>query len=198
MIIFNCIGICRLQISTAYTYISDISRILKDNIVMASFLDNTKGLLNTTLCYIENKGRYLMLHRIKKNDDPNKGKWVGIGGKLEKDESIEECMLREVYEETNLTLDNYTYRGCVDFKSDIYPEEIMHLFTAVSSSDLLPSECNEGILSWVDKSSISSLPMWEGDAVFFDLINKNSPFFYLTLNYHGDNLIDYDINYPAT
>ena len=137
-----------------------------------------------------------MLHRVKKDSDPNKGKWVGIGGKVEPGETVEQCLVREVFEETGLILDSYSYRGVVDFVSDIYPEEMMHLFTASVSSPGPLGECREGELAWVDIDKISSLPMWEGDSVFIDLIKRNEPFFNLRLVYSSDSLVSHDVSYP--
>ena len=145
----------------------------------------------TTLCYIRHQGKTLMMHRIRKQNDENEGKWVGIGGKLEPGESPETCLLREVREETALTLDSWEYRGIVDFVSDRWEEEYMHLFTAeVSAPGPLP-DCDEGVLSWVENGKLSSLPMWEGDRVFFDLLDAGSPFFRLRLEYRGEALISH-------
>ena len=119
----------------------------------------------TTLCYIENNGRYLMLHRIKKEDDVNKGKWIGVGGKLENGESPVECIQREIKEETALEITDLKYRGKVSFISDIYEDEIMHLFTAKAQNENF-SSCTEGELKWIDKADILSLNLWEGDRVF--------------------------------
>lgn len=142
---------------------------------------------NTTLCYIEKDGALLMLHRVKKQNDLNHDKWVGVGGKFEENESPEECLLREVREETGLTLTSWRYRGVVTFVSDEWEGEYMHLFTADGfEGELL--ECNEGHLEWVAKERVSQLPMWAGDAVFFRLLAEEAPFFSLKLVYKGDDL----------
>ena len=129
------------------------------------------------------------MHRTKKKNDVNGGKWVGIGGKIERGESVEQCLLREMREESGIVPERYEYRGTVDFVSDEWEEEIMHLFTAtVSERHPLP-ECDEGELFWVDASELRSLPMWEGDRVFFDLIDAGAPFFRLRLIYEGEKLV---------
>lgn len=142
---------------------------------------------NSTLCYIEKDGQYLMLYRNKKKHDPNGGKWIGVGGKFEEGESPDDCLCREVLEETGLTLTNYQFRGIVTFVSDIWPTEQMHLFTADEFTGIL-SECSEGELTWVDKSDVLSLPLWEGDKVFLKLLAEDAPFFLLKLIYAGDDL----------
>ena len=123
-----------------------------------------------------------MLHRVKKKNDINHDKWIGVGGKFEDKESPEECMLREAFEETGLTLTDYQYRGIVTFVSDEYETEYMHLFTASAWSGEM-TECNEGILEWVPKNQVPELPIWEGDKIFFRLIAENRPFFSLKLSY---------------
>ena len=142
----------------------------------------------TSLCYIENSGRYLMMHRISKDNDENKGKWIGVGGKFEEGESPEDCMLRETFEETGIKVTDFKYRGIVTFVSDIYETEHMHLFTATSATDtFLP--CDEGELSWIEKERILSLNLWEGDRVFLKLMeDEERPFFSLKLVYLGDEL----------
>ena len=143
---------------------------------------------NTTLCYIEHNGKVLMLFRNKKKEDINEGKWIGIGGKFKENESPEECMLREVYEETGIKLAKWKYRGVVTFVSDSCEGEYMHLFTAISDTDTV-TECAEGELRWIDKDKILSLNMWEGDRVFLELLDKGEEFFSLKLCYEGDKLI---------
>ena len=128
-----------------------------------------------------------MLHRIKKQNDLNHDKWIGVGGGFEQDESPEECMLRETWEETGLTLTSWTYRGIITFVSDTWETEYMHLFTADGFSGEL-IDCNEGVLEWVPKQQIFSLPIWEGDKLFFRLLDDNIPFFSLKLCYAGDTL----------
>lgn len=149
---------------------------------------------NTTLCHIEKDGRYLMLHRIKKENDLNRDKWVGIGGKFEEKESPEQCNAREVFEETGLSLFDAKYRCVVTFVSDVWESELMHVFTAKEFTGSL-KECDEGELVWIDKNEIYSLPIWEGDKIFLRLIeSENYPFFSLRLEYKGDTLIDAQLN----
>lgn len=147
----------------------------------------------TTLCYLENdKNEYLMLHRTKKKDDPNEGKWIGIGGKFEENESPEDCLLREVYEETGLMLKKYDFRGIVTFISDEWETEYMHLFTAEEwTGDM--HECSEGTLKWISKSDIENLKLWEGDRIFLRLLAEDKRFFSLKLTYRGDSLESSDL-----
>ncbi len=143
---------------------------------------------NTTLCYIHNdRGQTLLIHRIKKENDLNRDKWIGVGGKFEDKESPEECLLREVREETGLTLTSYRYRGVVTFVSDVWETEYMHLFTADGFTGEL-SRCDEGVLEWVDDDKVAALPTWEGDRIFLRLLDEDAPFFSLKLVYEGDNL----------
>lgn len=144
---------------------------------------------NTTLCYIEQNGAYLMIHRIKKENDENKDKWIGIGGKLEEGESPHDCVMREIYEETGLTVKNPTYRGLVTFVSDRYGTEYMHLFSAFKFTGDLLTECDEGRLEWIKKDALYSLPMWEGDKIFLELLDTEKRFFSLKLVYEGDRLV---------
>lgn len=143
---------------------------------------------NTTLCYIENEcGDYLMLHRVKKENDCNRDKWIGVGGKFEDGESPEECVLRETLEETGLTLTDWRYRGIVTFVSDRWETEYMHLFTATGWTGRL-HECDEGVLEWVSREQFRGLPQWEGDRIFLWLIEEDAPFFSLKLRYEGEHL----------
>ena len=142
---------------------------------------------NTTLCYLEKDGKYLMLHRVKEKEDINAGKWLGVGGHFEEGESPYDCAIREVFEETGLALAAARYRAVVTFASDAYESEQMHLFTADSFLGEL-IECPEGELCWIDKNEVLSLPMWEGDAVFLKLLLEKEEFFSLKLTYHGDTL----------
>ncbi len=145
------------------------------------------GCLNTTLCYIEQQGRYLMLHRTKKQGDPNAGKWVGIGGKFEDGESPEDCVRREVLEETGLTLTAPLLRGIITFVSDCFPTEYMFLFTAEAVCSTL-SLCDEGELAWIEKDRLFSLPLWAGDRIFLSLLQERMAFFSLKLCYCGEAL----------
>ncbi|MBQ9759863.1 MAG: 8-oxo-dGTP diphosphatase [Clostridia bacterium] len=141
----------------------------------------------TTLCYPERDGKYLMLHRVKKKNDVNHDKRIGVGGHFEDGESPEDCMLREVLEETGLTVTQFQYRGIVTFVSDRDPCEYMHLFTCSDwTGDL--RECDEGNLEWIDKKQLLDLPLWEGDRIFLRLLDENVPFFSLKLIYQGDRL----------
>ena len=152
-------------------------------------------MIYSTLCYLERGDEYLMLHRVKKKDDMNHDKWIGVGGKFEDKESPEDCILRETFEETGLRLTDYRYRGLVTFVSDLYPTEYMHLFTAKNFEGTLRSDCPEGVLKWVDKSDIPTLPRWEGDKVFMSLLDTDTPFFSLRLEYSGDTLIGSKLEY---
>lgn len=149
---------------------------------------------NTSLCYIERAGSYLMLHRVKKALDENKDKWIGIGGKFEEGESPEDCVLREVREETGLTLCSWRYRGIVTFVSDEWGTEYMHLFTSADFCGELREDCTEGTLEWIEKSRLLSLPIWEGDRIFLRLLDTDEPFFSLKLCYAGDRLTEAMLN----
>lgn len=144
----------------------------------------------TTLCYIEKDNKYLMLHRVKKENDLNKDKWIGVGGHFELGESPEECLLREVKEETGLTLTSWKFRGIVTFLSNEWEEaEYMCLYTADGfEGNLIP--CNEGALEWVEKAKVTELPIWEGDKIFLQLLKENREFFSLKLRYEGDKLVE--------
>ena len=142
---------------------------------------------NTTLVHLERDGKYLMLHLVKKERDENHDKWVGIGGKFEEGESPEDCALREVYEETGLTLRSWAYRGIVTFVSDEWGTEYMHLFHSADFTGTV-KDCDEGVLEWVDKKALLSLPIWAGDRIFLRLLDSDRPFFSLKLCYTGDRL----------
>ena len=146
-------------------------------------------MLNTTLCYIEKDNKYLMLHRVKKENDLNKDKWVGIGGKFEENESPEDCLLREVKEESGLTLTSWRYRGIVTFINTKCEAEFMHLFTADAFEGEMKS-CDEGELEWIKKSELMRLTLWEGDKIFLKLLADDAPFFSLKLVYEGDRLTE--------
>ncbi len=149
---------------------------------------------NTTLCYLERDGCYLMLHRIKKENDLNHDKWIGIGGKFEEGESPENCLLREVWEETGLSLDSWRYCGIVTFVSDEWGTEYMHLFHSEDFHGSL-RECDEGSLEWIEKSVLAALPdQWEGDRIFLRMMENNEPFFSLKLCYRGDLLTGAELN----
>ena len=143
----------------------------------------------TTLCYIEKDGAYLMMHRIKKEKDCNKDKYVGVGGHLEEGESPAECLLREVKEETGLVLKQFRQRGIVTFISDEWESEYMFLYTADAFEGEL-TDCNEGTLEWIAKEDVYSLPIWEGDKIFFRLLAEESEFFDLKLCYEGEKLVE--------
>ncbi len=148
---------------------------------------------NTTLCYIEKDENYLMLHRVKKVNDENQDKWIGVGGKFEAEESPENCLLREVREETGLLLTDYRYRGIVTFVSNEWGTEYMHLFTASGFEGEMKT-CDEGELVWVPKSEIEHLNIWEGDKIFFRLLAESDGFFSLKLRYEGETLAEFDIH----
>lgn len=141
----------------------------------------------TSLCYLVQGDSVLMLHRVKKQNDENHDKWIGVGGKFEEGESPEDCALREVREETGLTLTDYAYRGIVTFVSDRWPCEQMHLFTADRWTGQL-RECDEGVLEWLPRESLMALPMWAGDRIFLELLWQEVPFFSLKLVYAGETL----------
>ena len=141
----------------------------------------------TTLCYLDRDSEYLMLHRTKKEGDENRDKWIGVGGKFEPGESPEDCLLREVREETGLTLTAWRYRGLVTFVSDVWPCEYMHLFTADAwTGEERP--CDEGELRWIGKEELYELTMWQGDRIFLRLLSEEVPFFSLKLVYRGEEL----------
>ena len=149
---------------------------------------------NTTLCYLTRGDEVLMLHRVKKENDINRDKWIGIGGKFEAEESPDECLRREVLEETGLTLNAWQCRGVVTFLTDDPSQgEFMYLFTSGDFSGSL-KECDEGDLQWVKRELLNNLPKWEGDQIFLDLLWQDAPFFLLTLRYSGDTLTEALLN----
>ena len=145
-------------------------------------------LLQTTLCYLEKDGCYLMLHRVKKKNDVNKDKWIGVGGKFEPGEDALACAMREVLEETGYTMDHPRYRAMVDFYCPPWQPERMHLYTCDAFSGT-PHPCNEGDLVWVPRDQVQALPIWQGDKIFFDLLDQDAPFFHLELFYQGEALV---------
>ncbi len=142
----------------------------------------------TTLCHIEKDGKYLMLHRVSKQKDVNKGKWIGVGGHFEEGESPEECLLREVREETGLTLTAWKFRGFLTFQSEGWPSEYICVYTADAFTGELRS-CDEGELAWVPKEELLRLNLWEGDRIFLKLLLEEAPFFSLKLCYQGEKLV---------
>ncbi len=147
----------------------------------------------STLCYIEKNGKYLMLHRIKKANDINKGKWIGVGGHFEQNETPEECLLREVKEETGFILKEFRLRGILTFLADNLPAEYIFLYTAHQFTGE-QVQCDEGVLEWIKKEDISSLSLWEGDRVFFHLLDTTESVFSLKLRYEGDRLVEKVLN----
>lgn len=141
---------------------------------------------HTTLCYLEKDGQYLMIHRVKKAQDENKEKWIGIGGKLEPGESPYDCARREIYEETGLTVGHLFYRAFITFVSEAYGTEYMHLFTSRDFDGTLRDDCEEGELCWIDKARLYELTLWEGDRLFLELLDRESRFFSLKLCYDAD------------
>ena len=150
---------------------------------------------HTTVCYIEKDDSYLMLHRIKKENDCNKDKWIGIGGKLEEGESPFDCIRREVTEETGLTLNKLQYRGIITFVSNIFGTEYMHLFLSSDFSGKIIDDCDEGKLEWILKDDLKNIPMWEGDKIFLELLEEENRFFSLKLEYHDDTLISHTLEF---
>ncbi len=150
-------------------------------------------MINTTLCYVLRGQEVLMLHRVKKKNDINQDKWIGIGGKFEGEESPEECLLREAKEETGLTLTSWKCRGVVTFLNTVCQGEFMYLFTADGFCGEL-TDCPEGELQWVSREFLDALPKWEGDKIFLELLWQDAPFFLLTLRYDGDKLVEAVLN----
>lgn len=143
----------------------------------------------TTLCYIENDGKYLMLHRSPKKHDGSVGMWMGVGGKLEEGETPDECVVRETKEETGLTLVDYRKRGVIYFYSDVWEDEIMHLYSGYSFEGELTDACDEGELYWIDTDKVMELDMWEGDRVFLKLMAAGEQDFELEVHYEGHKLV---------
>lgn len=147
----------------------------------------------STLCYIEKDNKYLMLHRTKKENDINKDKWLGIGGKFEEGESPEECIIREVKEETGLILKSYKLRCIVTYTSNKWETEYIYVFT---SNDFTGEqiECDEGDLQWIDKNEVIKLNTWEGDRIFVEKIQKDNTFFTVKFIYDEEKLVKYSLN----
>ena len=141
--------------------------------------------INTTLCYLRRGGETLLLHRVKKEGDMNRDKWIGVGGKFLPGESPEDCLRREVMEETGLTLHGWAYRGIVTFVSDQYGTEYMHLFESWDFSGEV-RDCDEGVLEWLPWAQLPKLPIWEGDKLFLRLLDSRRGFFSLKLRYEGE------------
>lgn len=163
-----------------------------DCVLNGKVIKMTKSNL-TTLCYIEKDNQYLMMHRIKKKNDINQDKWVGVGGHFEKDETPEECLCREVLEETGLCLTKYQARGMITFMSDRWQTEYMYLYTASEYTGEL-IDCEEGTLEWIDKKDVYDLPIWEGDKDFFRLLEQDTPFFFMKLRYVGEQLVEKSVD----
>jgi len=149
-------------------------------------------MLNTTLIHVEKDGKYLMMHRVKKENDVNHDKWTGVGGKFEEGETPEECAVRETLEETGLTITDYRLRGIVTFLSDKWEGEYMYVFTATGFTGEL-IDCDEGTLEWVDKDVIPTLPIWEGDKLFLKELIEDRGFFTMKLRYEGETLAESDV-----
>ena len=150
-------------------------------------------MIDSTLCYLLRGDEVLMMHRTRKKNDMNHDKWIAVGGRFEKDESPEDCALREVKEETGLTMTAWQYRGVVLFLNDQYPPERMHLFTSDAFEGEL-TDCDEGELVWLPKEQLDTLPQWEGDRIFHRLLKEEVPFFELELVYSGEKLLTARLN----
>ena len=147
----------------------------------------------TTLGYLIRDDAYLMLHRTKKSNDPNHAKWIGVGGHVENGETPDECFIREVKEETGLTLRSLRLRSMITFISDEWEDELMFLYTSDDfSGELIP--CDEGELAYIPREQVLSLPSWEGDRIFLQELMNDAPFFTLKLQYQGEKLIHTDLN----
>ena len=143
----------------------------------------------TSLCYLEKDGKYLILHRTKKENDENQDKWIGVGGKFEPGETPDECALREVKEETGLTMTDFRLRGLIIFVSDVWGTEYMYLYTATRWRGKL-IECDEGELVWLDKDELLTKNLWEGDKLFLKALDERDEFFMMKLRYEGERLVE--------
>lgn len=150
-------------------------------------------MINTTLCYIERDGKYLLLCRNKKKNDLNEGKWIGVGGKCEPGEAPEACVRRETFEETGLTLGKLHFYGIIHFRSDTWEDEEMYLYGSDDFTGTLAEDCLEGTLAWVPKESVMDLPLWEGDRLFLKKMLAGEPSIEMTLRYEGDRLASWSI-----
>ena len=150
-------------------------------------------MIDSSLCYLCRGDEVLMMHRTRKKNDMNHDKWIAVGGRFEEGETPEECAMREVLEETGLTMVSPRYRGVVTFLSDQYPAERMHLFTADTFTGKM-TDCDEGELVWLPKADLDALPQWEGDRIFHRLLRENAPFFRLELRYGGEQLLSAVLN----
>ena len=147
----------------------------------------------TTVCYIEKNGKYLMLHRTKKEKDLNKGKWIGVGGKFEKGESPEECVIREVKEEAGLLLKSYKLRAVITYTFTEFEDEYMYIFTSDDFEGNL-TKCDEGELKWIEKEKVMELNLWEADKIFLEKLKNENNFFTMKCEYNGDSLVNYSLN----
>lgn len=143
----------------------------------------------STLCYLEKDNKYLMLLRNKKEHDVNQGKWIGVGGKCEKGESPEECVIRETFEETGIKLESLKMRGVMTFASEGWEDEYIFVYTSDKFSGHI-TECNEGELAWIDKDKIMDLNLWDGDRIFLDIMINSDKLFSIKLSYKGDDIVD--------
>ena len=148
-------------------------------------------MIDTTLCHIRKDGKWLMLHRNKKEDDLNEGKWIAPGGKSLPGETPEQCARREALEETGLVLGEIRCLGVVHFRSDTWEDEEMYLFVCGDFTGELIKDCPEGELAWIEEEKVMDLPMWEGDRLFMPDVLAGRDGIDLTVVYEGDRLADW-------